>query len=103
MTDPNPKLKMVLDDELRAEIHEISGMTEFIDEIIEHHDLPYWTKQELENSIIRRQYPGSPYKRLNDIPRYNTEFSVEHANIDPHKILQLSSVSRRRVHPEEQF
>lgn len=75
-----PRVKV--DEELLAEIHERAGVTDFINEINEHSDLPYWVRQELESKVRRRMYPGTKYKRLEAIQNRNVEH-IELSATDP--------------------
>jgi hypothetical protein len=70
--------------ELKAELLEFTGITNFVDEYKEHTDLPYWLRQEVEQHITRRKHPGTPYKIL---PQHNTDLhrrhSMHHYYVDP--------------------
>ena len=54
----------VQNNDLLAELDEYSGMTEYINQIREHVDMPFWLRQELDQHIVRRKHPGTPYKNL---------------------------------------
>jgi hypothetical protein len=75
-----------MNEEFYAEIDEHSGLTDFIDELKEHFDMPYWMRQRFESYITRRKTPRAPYKFINQISIDNYQ-PIEHVIIDPYERL----------------
>jgi hypothetical protein len=73
-----------INNEMLGEEHEQSGFTGDIDTMMEHFDLPYWLRLELDKFVKRRETPHAPYKYL---PSANTDFhrthEMHHVYIDP--------------------
>jgi hypothetical protein len=73
-----------VNNELNAELGEYSGLTKLIDQFKEHTDIPYWLREEMEQHIVRRKNPGTPYKLLSksnvDLHKTNP---MNHYYVDP--------------------
>jgi hypothetical protein len=90
LNNPQPKIIPMrheygpVNNELKAELMEFSGWTQGVDELKEHKDLPYWLRQELEQQVVRRKHPGTPYKLL---PKHNFDLHrrqiMNHYYVDP--------------------
>jgi len=76
-------------DEYFAELAEYVGLTSSIDELLEHKDLPYWQRVELEKLVPRRKTPVAEFTYLNQ-HRLPSEFPVFHTYLDPYKSISLT-------------
>jgi hypothetical protein len=70
--------KGIVNKELAAEKDEYKGATGEVNNVIEHMDLPYWLRKEIDSYAIRRKTPYAPYKYLPD------------ANIDFHRTTSMA-------------
>lgn len=96
-TPEKPEIKEVkMDEELLAELDEFTGMTQFIDEVNEHFNIPLIMRQRLETYIHRRKKPFSPYVRLPKVGANMTYDEVHHIQLHP---LQSEEVHCDKIFP----
>lgn len=75
-----------LNEEFIAEIAEYSGLTQALDEYLEHHDLPYWKRQEIEKYMYRRKTPFAPYEYINRTKSMKPMDNIAHTYLDPYQV-----------------
>lgn len=81
----------IKNDDYLAEIHEWSGLTQIVDELTEHFDLPLWKRQELEKFIIRRKYPNAPYKYINKLRTSDANnFPIHDVYLNPYDSVMMT-------------
>ncbi len=68
--------------EFYAELAEYSGLTQAVDDFIEHFDIPLWKRQEFEKHIVRRKNPFAPYEHINKIQKHEAD-DILHTYNDP--------------------
>ena len=73
-----------INQEFYAELDEYSGLTELVDEIKEHFDIPFWMRQKLESHVVRRKNPKAPYQFINRFSVDNYQ-DIDHVYIDPYE------------------
>jgi hypothetical protein len=61
----------VIDEELYAEISEHYGVPQMYDNIMNQHDVPYWLREMMSRSILRRKTPFAPYKYLSQFSTFS--------------------------------
>ena len=84
-------------EEYWAEFFEHTGLTQTIDDFIEHNNLPYWKRVEFEKHIIRRKTPYAPYKYLNQVGHFGGK-DINHTYVDPY----ATSMLYTQGHPQIQ-
>jgi hypothetical protein len=89
-------------DEYLAELAEHIGLTPKIDGIIEHSDLPYWKRLELEKYLVRRKTPDGPYKSgLSEVRDLQLQ-PIHHTYLDPFNAPFISKDGYAKA-PEEKL
>jgi hypothetical protein len=74
----------VFDPELYAEISEHFGVPQMYDHILNQYDVPYWLREVMSQSIIRRKTPYAPYKYLSQFSTFEPNDPVI-TKIDPYE------------------
>jgi hypothetical protein len=84
----NPFTEYIIDptpfqnEEFWAEYAEYSGLTYEVDKLIEHSDLSFSQRKDIEKRLFRRKTPFAPYKYLSQVT-YFDQRPIEHTYINP--------------------